>query len=314
MLMWLDVGLNISSGESTEHRIESTSTYIDESLAIGTNAAVYQPVDIDSQAAGNAGSSLASANTSDLVAAGTGFSRPVPQACLTCPACNGKHRSHTCNVPQNERPVKQGRVVVQKNSDVSHAELLRFAKESAHQDMNPRAGRQRKRKVVWEPKPEEKRVVHSRPQPQQLATGRSGGSSNIANTAWQQPDAFEQMFQNERTGGGAVGPRSANSATTGLSRIGSRGSGEKPAKKRNNKKKVPPAYGPVQDICLEEHIGQRVATYWDIDRVRFIVLCAASSTTVRLGSGVGCSALHLQMSFSPCAVSAGVVQRQDSGV
>eukprot|EP01043_Picozoa_sp_COSAG02_P000409 COSAG02_NODE_7_length_64539_cov_120.393482_42_plen_401_part_00 len=269
-----DVGPNIRSGESTEHRVESASTYSDQSSAVGTNAAMDKPVDngtteLHAQAAGNVGSPFASANRSDLVAAGTRFNRPIPEACLDCPACNGKHRSHTCNVPQNERPGKQDRLVVEKKSNVTDAELRSFdhPTQSAQQDMSSRSGRQRKRKVPWEPKPDEKRAVHSRPQPrQQSAVGRSGGASSITNTAW---------LENVRTGGGAAGPRAANSANTGLSRTGgiSGGGAKKPVKKRNYKKKAPPAYGPVPDLCSHENIGQRVATYWDIDRVSCIALC-----------------------------------------
>lgn len=300
------LGATVRSGGNVEPGAADTLDDVDElsGKATATHEAAVA-TELHSNASANVDSPLLSEHINDLAAASAraGFTRTVPAACITCPACNGKHRGHTCHVPPNERPQKQDRRQAQEKqpSIAAHSESTDTA--SALQDDASRLGRQRKRKVVWEPKPEQKRVSHNvsgakgKPEPQQvLPKGRSGGTSSISNTVWQQPG----------------GPRLASGGNAVRSRMASGGSGKPAPSKTANK--TPPAFGPVPEICVQENVGRRIACYWDVDQVR---ACCCSCARA-----LNCAALVVDgwwqhcvnLFVSACAVSAGVVHRRRSGV
>ena len=265
------LGATVASGGNIEPGAADTPDDIDE-LSGKTIARVEaaEATELDSKASASVNSPLLGELINDLAAASAGFKRAIPAACITCPACNGKHRTHTCRVPLHERPRKQDRPrpKATENQPSSEPHLESTETGTALQDDASRLGRQRKRKVVWEPKPEGKRVnrnvLGSKGKKEPLLvyqgrSGRGGTSSSISNTGWQQPDMSQPAMQPNW----AAGPRPATGGNPGSSKMIS-GGREKPAP--SNTSKTPPSWGPVPEICVQESVGKRIACYWDTVR------------------------------------------------
>lgn len=211
----------------------------------------------------------------ELAAASAGFAKSIPAESAqrrrtgTATAKSAERRSTGTETARNEDrqlPTAATRLPGSGDPVQQHDGSTSGALQSSQPAVS-RTGRQIKRKVAWTAEPE-----HRPCRPKTTVAGRSGGGIVNNNAAWQLPPNTYALGANQPVYMGAAAiPQVANQANMVQSRPRPK---VRPAlnttKNRSKKKSALPDFPPIPIIALQENVSRRIASFWDVDRVRFV--------------------------------------------